>query len=104
MIKLLCSKKSASVMTVFSTLIFTLLFPSFVFAGGLDAATAQASSIKTWAYGFLGVIVFIYLIYHVGMAMAEKEQWVDVLMALGKVAVAGGILVGGQWAWSIFVS
>ena len=101
MIKLSCSKQSVA---VFLAVVFTMLCPSLVFAGGLDAATAQASAIKTWAYGFLGVIVFIYLIYHVVMAMAEKEQWVDVLMALGKVAVAGGILVGGAWAWSIFVA
>jgi len=88
---------------LFSKIGLGLLSPSVCMAGGLDQATTQMESIKTWAYTFLGVVVFVYLIYHVTMALADKEQWVDVAMALGKVALAGGVLVGGAWAWSIFL-
>ena len=73
-------------------------------AGGLDTATTETNAIKVWLYGFLGVAVFIYVMYFVLMAMAEKKQWVDVLMALAKSAVAGGCLVGVSWAWSIWGS
>ncbi len=73
-------------------------------AGGLAEATSEASSIKSWAYGLLGVGVFIYLIYNVVMAMADKKTWGDVISALMYVAAAGGILVAGEWAWSIWGS
>ena len=71
-------------------------------AGGLDEATNQANEIKTWAYGFLGVGVFIYLIYLVVMALLDRKQWADVLVGVGYVAIAGAIIVVGEWAWSIW--
>lgn len=70
--------------------------------GGLEAGTDQANDLKTWAYGFLGVAVFLYLMYLVIMALMDKRQWSDVLQGLGYVAAAGGILVAGAWAWSIW--
>lgn len=73
-------------------------------AGGLDEATNQANEIKTWAYGFLGVGVFIYLIYLVVMALLDRKQWADVLVGVGYVAIAGAIIVVGEWAWSIWGS
>jgi uncharacterized membrane protein len=73
-----------------------------VFAGGLDEATKAVEEIKASAYTFLGVVVFLFLIYKVIMALMDKETWGDVLGALGKVALAGGILVAGEWAWQIF--
>ncbi|NMZ71322.1 conjugal transfer protein [Pseudomonas peli] len=75
-----------------------------VAAGGLDEATNQANEIKTWAYGFLGVGVFIYLIYLVVMALLDRKQWADVLVGVGYVAIAGAIIVVGEWAWSIWGS
>lgn len=73
-------------------------------AGGLEDATSAVEEIKTWAYAFLGVVVFIYLIYKVAMTLMDKETWADVLSALGKVALAGGVIVLGEWAWAIFGS
>jgi hypothetical protein len=73
-------------------------------AGGLQEATDQVNEIKTWAYGFLGVGVFVYLIYNVIMALLDRKQWADVLVAVGYVALAGGIIVVGEWAWSIWGS
>jgi hypothetical protein len=82
-----------------------LLFANFAMAaGGLDAATTQATTIKTWAYGFLGVCVFIYLIYLVIMALLDRKQWADVLVGVGYVAIAGAIIVVGEWAWSVWGS
>jgi hypothetical protein len=85
--------------------VFGMFFYNFALAaGGLDEATNQANEIKTWAYGFLGVCVFIYLIYLVVMALLEKKQWGDVLVGVGYVALAGAIVVLGEWAWSVWGS
>lgn len=82
-----------------------MFFFNFAFAAaGLEEATNQISEIKTWAYAFLGIVVFVYLIYLVIMALLDKKQWADVLQGLMYVALAGGIIVGGEWAWSIWGS
>ncbi|WP_261887507.1 conjugal transfer protein [Vibrio aerogenes] len=73
-------------------------------AGGLETGTAAATEIKAWLYGFLGVISFIYLMYLVMMAFLDKKPWSDVLLGVGKVAVAGAVLVFGQWAWGLWGS
>ncbi|VVN22278.1 hypothetical protein PS623_04352 [Pseudomonas fluorescens] len=73
-------------------------------AGGLDAATSEMNEIKTWAYGFLGVVALCYLLYNVFMAMIDRKSWGDVTMALGYVAIAGAVIVLGEWAWAIWGS
>jgi hypothetical protein len=80
------------------------LFASSVYAagGGLNSATTEATNIKTWLYGILGIGVFLYLMYLVIMALMDKKQWADVGMGLVYTAAAGGILVAGEWAWSIW--
>lgn len=87
-------------------IILTALLPAHsAFAvGGLSAATRAVSDFNVWFYGFLGVACIGFLIYHVSMAMMEKESWNDVIMALGKVVLAGGIVLAGSWAWSLFGS
>ena len=71
-------------------------------AGGFTQATVVAEEIKTEFYAFLGVASFIYMMYHVINAKLGREQWSDVLVGLGHVAVAGGIIAGATWAWNIF--
>ena len=46
----------------------------------------------------------MFLIYKVVMALMDKETWGDVLAGLGKVALAGGVIVAAEWAWAIFGS
>lgn len=82
-----------------------MFFFNFAFAAnGLEKATTEISEIKTWAYAFLGIVVFVYLIYLVIMALLDKKQWADVLQGLMYVALAGGIVVGGEWAWGFWGS
>ena len=71
--------------------------------GGLAASTDALTTIKTWLYGFVGVGALVYMIWNVGMALAEKKQWSDVGMALGYCAIAGGCVAGGTWAYEIFL-
>lgn len=72
------------------------------YAGGLSSGTSAATDFKTWLFGFLGVLAFIYLMYMGLAAWAEKHQWFDFLIAIGKVAVVGGVLGLTTWAWTIF--
>lgn len=94
-------KTGAQFMFVF----LMLLVSNFVMAqstGGLAKATAAANEWKTWLYGFLGVCVFLFVMYSVILALLNKQSWMDVLGDLAKVAAAGGVLVAAGWAWSIW--
>jgi len=83
-----------------------MAFPFFtqqaLAAGGLNKATKAVMDINSWLYVFLGVICISVLIYHIIMALMQKESWNEVLMAVGKVCVAGGVLGFANWAWSMF--
>ena len=78
---------------------FVLVEPSYA---GLAKAKTSMTEIKDWAYAILGIGVFLYLIYLVIMALVNKGSWADVGMGVVYVAVAGGVLVLGDWAWSTF--
>lgn len=78
---------------------FVLVEPSYA---GLKKAEGAIDEIKDWAYAILGVGVFIYLIYLVIMALINKGSWADVGLGVVYVAVAGGVLLLGEWAWSTF--
>lgn len=70
--------------------------------GGLEAAKTEATNLKVWGYALLGILVFLYLMYHVAMALMDKKPWADVVMAVVYVAAAGAVLVVGTWAWGIW--
>jgi len=78
---------------------FVMAEPSFA---GLQKANTALEEIKGWAYGILGIGIFLYIMYHVVMALMNKGSWADVMMAVVYSAVAGGVLALGDWAWSIF--
>lgn len=78
---------------------FALVEPSYA---GLAKAESSLNEIKDWAYAILGIGVFLYLIYLVIMALINKGTWADVGMGVVYVAIAGGVLVLGDWAWSTF--
>jgi type IV secretory pathway VirB2 component (pilin) len=72
-------------------------------AGGLDAGTQAATTFQTWFYGFLGVVALIIIMYEGAMCWGGKKRWVpDFLIAVAGVAVVGGSLVLGAWAWAVF--
>lgn len=88
----------------FIAMVLMLLSPSTLAAGGLDEAIHWVDEIISWAYAFLGSASLLFCIYLVIMALIEKKQWADVFVGMGKVAVAGGILIGADYAWSIWGS
>ncbi|WP_193067747.1 conjugal transfer protein [Halomonas sp. 3D7M] len=83
-----------------------VLFPAigFAAAGGLAAATNALEGFRAWAYGFLAVVVLVYMLYKVMLAFLEKGTWGDVAQSLGFVAIAGGIILAGEFMWAIWGS
>lgn len=78
---------------------FVFVEPSYA---GLQKANTALGEIKTWAYSILAIGIFLYLMYHIVMALMNKGAWADVMMAVVYSAVAGGVLALGEWAWSVF--
>ena len=83
--------------------VFSLMFADPAFAG-LQTANTKLNEIKVWAYSILGIGIFLYIMYHIIMALMNKGQWSDVVMAVVYSAVAGAAIVLGEWAWSIWGS
>lgn len=96
------NKPFSNIVLAFVAMFFTSL--AFAQTGGLDQATTTVDEIKTWAYGFLGVGVFCYIIYNVIMALLDRKQWSEVLMAVVYTALAGAALVVTDWAWGLWGS
>ncbi|WHT81965.1 TrbC/VirB2 family protein [Providencia rettgeri] len=74
-------------------------------AGGLDnlnKATDALQELVDWLYIFVGVGAILYLTWLVIMALMEKKQWSDVFMGIGYCAVAGGIVMAGDWGLELF--
>jgi hypothetical protein len=73
-------------------------------AGGLDKATSEATTFKTWFYGFLGIVSVIVLLYYGLMAWFERKSWADFGMAAVGVAVVGSVTTLGPYLWGVFAS
>ncbi|MGD2832273.1 conjugal transfer protein [Escherichia coli] len=94
--------KVKSTLQYFILAFFLSLTASVAYAGGLDTATNTMTELKTWAFGFVGLCALLYLIYNLIMAFMEKKTWSDAAMALVYCSLAGGVLVGGNWALELF--
>jgi hypothetical protein len=70
-------------------------------SGGLTKASTAAEEIKTALFTFMGAAAFIYVMYLMIMAFAEKKQWSDVGMGVVHVAIAGAVLGLVAWAWPL---
>lgn len=79
-----------------------LLLAQSVSAGGLDKATQEATSFKTWLYGFLGIGAVIYLLYMGGSAWLDRKSWSDFGIACIGVCVVGSVLVLAPYLWTLF--
>ncbi|MCC4959771.1 MULTISPECIES: conjugal transfer protein [Klebsiella pneumoniae complex] len=81
-----------------------LMVPVLAQAAGLDAGTSALSTFETWMYTILGTGALCFLIYRVIQAMLDHIGWMQVVISLGYVALAGGIVVVGDYMWSIWGS
>lgn len=96
-------KGLSSLMPVLAVAFLVFAEPAMA-GGGLQKANTAMEEIKTWAYSILGIGIFIYIMYHVVMALMNKGTWADVVMALAYSAAAGAVIVLGEWAWGIWGS
>jgi hypothetical protein len=83
-------------------LLLTATPAAYAAVGGLDKANTLAQDIKTGAFALLGTGALIYLIYLAFMAFTEKKSWSDFGWGVVHVAVAGGVIALGNWAWTAF--
>lgn len=95
-------KKYSGVVKMLPTLIFGSLVMSQPAFAGLQKASTALDEIKVWAYGILGILIFLYIMYHIVMALLNKMQWSDVMMSVVYSAIAGAAIVLGEWAWGIW--
>jgi hypothetical protein len=95
--------KISGLMKQFGLFVF-LMVPVLAQAAGLDAGTSALSSFQTWMYSILGVGALCFLVYRVIQAMMDNIGWMQVVISLGYVALAGAILVVGNYMWSIWGS
>ncbi|WP_258086636.1 TrbC/VirB2 family protein [Xenorhabdus bovienii] len=70
--------------------------------GNLNKATDGLQEIADWLYIFVGVGAVLYMIWLVGMALFEQKQWTQVAIGLGHCAMAGGVVLGADWALGLF--
>ncbi len=70
--------------------------------GSLDKATTALQDILSWLKVFVVVASVLYVTYLVVMAIAEKKSWSDVMMGLVYCAIAGGVVMGGEWATTLW--
>lgn len=98
--------KTAQLVFQIAFVIGACLFAEAAFAAGglnnLHKASDALVEIKKWLFIFVGTAAIVYLIYCVGMAFAERKSWSDVGMALVYCCLAGGAVVGGNWALGLF--
>lgn len=95
--------KISGLMKQFGLFVF-LMVPVLAQAAGLDAGTSALSSFQTWMCSILGVGALCFLVYRVIQAMMDNIGWMQVVISLGYVALAGAILVVGNYMWSIWGS
>lgn len=93
-----------TLMFVFAFAVMCIAQPVFA-AGGLgslDKATNALQDILSWLKVFVVVASILYITYLVVMAIAEKKAWSDVMMGLVYCAIAGGVVMGGEWATTLW--
>lgn len=84
---------------------FLMMVPVLGYAqagGGLAAGVDALDGFRLAAYGALAVFVLLYMLYKVLMAFLQKETWGDVAQGLLYCAIAGGIMVAADYAWSVW--
>jgi hypothetical protein len=97
-------KTSRSTLTTTTlAVLISVLTITPAFAGGLNSATAAATSFKIWFYGFVGIVAVCYLLYKGVEAWTDRAHWSDFGIAIAKVAAVGGVVVIAPWAWNLFV-
>lgn len=84
------------------TMLSVFFMPEAFCAGGLDAGIQATSDLKSSAYKWLGVMAGGYIIFNILMAYLGRKGWGDVAMSVLYCAIAGGAILLGSYAWTIW--
>jgi TrbC/VIRB2 family. len=88
-----------------AALVMTYVFMAnnaFALHGGFDTAKTDASSLQKWLYGVVGVVGIAYLSW-IGLKIkAQKSTWQDFGIGVIYVAIAGGAVTAGPYAYKMF--
>ncbi|HBL8800458.1 TPA: hypothetical protein LTW37_005179, partial [Escherichia coli] len=55
-----------------------------------------------WAYGFVGGVALLHILWKVFQAYTEMDSWAGVLKSLMYAAIAGGCVVAAEACYQIF--
>lgn len=70
--------------------------------GGLNKGTNFIGELRLWAYGFVGGVALLHILWKVFQAYTEMDSWAGVLKSLMYAAIAGGCVVAAEACYHIF--
>jgi len=70
--------------------------------GGLNKGTNFIGELRLWAYGFVGGVALLHILWKVFQAYTEMDSWAGVLKSLMYAAIAGGCVVAAEGCYQIF--
>ncbi|EOW7989211.1 hypothetical protein ACQURB_001795 [Shigella flexneri] len=70
--------------------------------GGLNKGTNFIEELRFWAYGFVGGVALLHILWKVFQAYTEMDSWAGVLKSLMYAAIAGGCVVAAEVCYQIF--
>ncbi|HHW0948023.1 TPA: hypothetical protein ACUSXN_003488 [Escherichia coli] len=70
--------------------------------GGLDKGTNFIGELRLWAYGFVGAVALLHILWKVFQAYTEMDAWSGVLKSLMYAAIAGGCVAACETCYQIF--
>ncbi|EPS1162960.1 hypothetical protein ACVBRS_001876 [Shigella flexneri] len=70
--------------------------------GGLNKGTNFIGELRLWAYGFVGGVALLHILWKVFQAYTEMDSWAGVLKSLMYAAIAGGCVVAAEACYQIF--
>lgn len=70
--------------------------------GGLDKGTNFIGDLRLWAYGFVGGVALLHILWKVFQAYTEMDSWSGVLKSLMYAAIAGGCVIAAEACYQIF--
>lgn len=76
--------------------------PALAGVGGLDKGTSFIGELRLWAYGFVGAVALLHILWKVFQAYTEMDSWSGVLKSLMYAAIAGGCVIAAEACYQIF--
>ncbi|WP_230478710.1 hypothetical protein [Enterobacter asburiae] len=76
--------------------------PALAGVGGLDKGTSFIGELRLWAYGFVGGVALLHILWKVFQAYTEMDSWSGVLKSLMYAAIAGGCVIAAEACYQIF--